>query len=141
MAQKDVPDTVKFLTGGLGGIMAWIIVHPSNTLATRMNLTAVKPGEASLGTLAFGRQIVAKEGAYKLFSSELSLLTHRCAGFVQGPVGGHRAPDLLRDESHRAVRGVPQHLRQVSRRRLCIAPLLWHRLWVRLEKMGMTRNI
>jgi hypothetical protein len=62
MAQKEVPDTVKFITGGLGGIMAWIIVHPSNTLATRMNLKQSKAGEARLGTLAFGRQIVAKEG-------------------------------------------------------------------------------
>jgi solute carrier family 25 oxoglutarate transporter 11 len=63
MAQKDVPDTVKFLTGGLGGIMAWIIVHPSNTLATRMNLLQSKPGEVRLGTLSFGRQIVASEGS------------------------------------------------------------------------------
>jgi len=60
---KDVPDSVKFLTGGLGGIFGWILVHPVNTLATRMNLyTASKDVKQMPGVIAFAKQIVREEG-------------------------------------------------------------------------------
>jgi len=65
--EKEVPHSIKFITGGLGGIFAWIIVHPSNTLATRMNLLSTAPGEKRLGVFQFGRQIVAKEGFLALY--------------------------------------------------------------------------
>lgn len=58
----------KFVFGGVAGIFAWIIVHPSNTLATRMNLLpAPAPGEKRLGVISFGKQIVAKEGWRALY--------------------------------------------------------------------------
>jgi hypothetical protein len=66
MTTRDVPDYIKFTTGGLGGILAWIIVHPANTLATRMNLSQTGPGEKRMGVFSFGKTIVAKEGVEQI---------------------------------------------------------------------------
>lgn len=35
---SDLPKSVVFATSGLGGMLGWVIVHPANTLAVRMNL-------------------------------------------------------------------------------------------------------
>jgi solute carrier family 25 oxoglutarate transporter 11 len=57
----------KFVFGGVAGVMAWVIVHPANTLATRMNLLQSAQGEKRLGVISFGKQIVAKEGWTALY--------------------------------------------------------------------------
>lgn len=38
MSDDDLSRLAKFTTAGLAGILGWIVVHPFNTLAVRMNL-------------------------------------------------------------------------------------------------------
>jgi hypothetical protein len=40
--QKPLSKGVIFSTSGLGGVLGWIVVHPFNTLAVRMNLQGMK---------------------------------------------------------------------------------------------------
>ena len=60
---------INFTTAGAGGIIGWIIVHPFNTVALRMNLlqanntSAVKPS-----LLPIIKEIIAKDGAKSLYS-------------------------------------------------------------------------
>lgn len=39
---KELSKTVVFATSGLGGMLGWAVVHPTNTLAVRMNLSKGK---------------------------------------------------------------------------------------------------
>ena len=39
---KELSRPVIFLTSGLGGMLGWVIVHPANTLAVRMNLASMQ---------------------------------------------------------------------------------------------------
>jgi len=57
-----VPLSVKFATAGLGGIMGWVVVHPFNTAAVRMNLAAAQPGYAPTGFFAFVARTAAERG-------------------------------------------------------------------------------
>ena len=41
-APPPLPTSVKFATAGLGGVMGWVVVHPFNTCAIRMNLLAAQ---------------------------------------------------------------------------------------------------
>ena len=42
---------MKFATGGIGGCLGWVFVHPANTAAVRMNLASFSTGESiSFGT-------------------------------------------------------------------------------------------
>ena len=40
-ASQPLPKTVLFGTSGLGGMLGWVLVHPANTLAVRMNLSSM----------------------------------------------------------------------------------------------------
>ncbi|KAA8492550.1 Mitochondrial 2-oxoglutarate/malate carrier protein [Porphyridium purpureum] len=61
-AQKPLSKVVQFSTAGLGGIMGWILCHPFNTVAIRMNLSG---GNDSFPT--FTRNIVRNEGVLTLY--------------------------------------------------------------------------
>jgi len=41
-AAPALPKSVVFATSGLGGCLGWMIVHPANTLAIRMNLASMR---------------------------------------------------------------------------------------------------
>jgi solute carrier family 25 oxoglutarate transporter 11 len=56
---KGYQTFVNFSTAGMGGILGWILIHPMNTVAVRMNLhnlsrsgTAVRPRASPRGSLA-----------------------------------------------------------------------------------------
>ena len=38
--EKPVPQSVVFASSGLGGCAGWVVVHPFNTVAVRMNLAS-----------------------------------------------------------------------------------------------------
>ena len=41
-SSAPLPKSVIFATSGLGGIIGWIMIHPANTLAVRMNLASMQ---------------------------------------------------------------------------------------------------
>mmetsp|Transcript_3190 Transcript_3190/g.9725 ORF Transcript_3190/g.9725 Transcript_3190/m.9725 type:complete len:304 (-) Transcript_3190:1175-2086(-) len=58
---------VQFSTAGLGGIMGWIIVHPFNTVAIRMNLASTGAKPSSMNFVGFTREVVSSEGVSALY--------------------------------------------------------------------------
>ena len=48
LPSKKLPTSVNFGTAGLGGCMAWVIVHPMNTLAVRSSLASMSGQKFSL---------------------------------------------------------------------------------------------
>ena len=58
---------VIFATSGLGGIVGWILVHPFNTLAVRMNLASMS-GKAPKSFGAFSTELIGKEGVGSLYA-------------------------------------------------------------------------
>jgi len=68
--QKPPPKlstVVNFSTAGLGGILAWICVHPCNTAAVRMNLVTAGASE-KVSFLKFMKTTVEKDGFMSLYS-------------------------------------------------------------------------
>mmetsp|Transcript_43905 Transcript_43905/g.171593 ORF Transcript_43905/g.171593 Transcript_43905/m.171593 type:complete len:305 (-) Transcript_43905:1199-2113(-) len=61
---------VKFATAGLGGIGGWILIHPFNTVAIRMNLASASgAGTPAAGSFfSFTRNVVANEGFLTLYN-------------------------------------------------------------------------
>jgi len=58
-----------FATSGLGGIAGWLIVHPFNTLAVRMNLLTMKAtGESVPSFFSFAKDLVKNEGFMSLYA-------------------------------------------------------------------------
>ena len=55
---------MKFATGGLGGCLGWVVVHPANTAAVRLNLATISTGES----ISFGTFISKLAREKKLFS-------------------------------------------------------------------------
>ena len=59
---------VRFATGGIGGIIGWIVVHPANTLAVQMTLQASSnAGAAKQSFMAFSKDLIAKWGFASLY--------------------------------------------------------------------------
>ena len=63
----DLPTSVKFGTAGMGGIMGWVVVHPFNTLAVRMNLASAQPGYKQQSFVKFTAQTVKEKGAMSVY--------------------------------------------------------------------------
>jgi len=67
--------TAKFVTAGLGGVLGWMVVHPFNTIAIRMNLAAASAGARDAAAVAaanqsfpaFTQAIVKNEGFGSLY--------------------------------------------------------------------------
>eukprot|EP01063_Lacrimia_lanifica_P020718 TRINITY_DN28010_c0_g1_i1.p1 TRINITY_DN28010_c0_g1~~TRINITY_DN28010_c0_g1_i1.p1 ORF type:complete len:327 (+),score=125.33 TRINITY_DN28010_c0_g1_i1:46-981(+) len=57
---------VSFGTAGSGGVLAWVLVHPFNTLAVRMSL-AGKGGGGDVSLVQFTRRVVKAEGFGALY--------------------------------------------------------------------------
>jgi len=67
-AQK-LSTAVNFATAGLGGILGWIVVHPFNTVAVRMNLASMSSGGAPTpGVVRFGSDLVKSDGLAGLYA-------------------------------------------------------------------------
>lgn len=65
-----IPGYVNFATGGLGGLMGWVVVHPFNTLGIRMNL-ASSSGSFSSADASFAKfslSIIKNEGVSALYN-------------------------------------------------------------------------
>ena len=78
--------TVVFTTSGLGGIFGWVIVHPFNTIAVRMNLASMA-GNPPSSFGSFTSSVISKEGFASLYAGkELGADVH-IAGFVRYTVG------------------------------------------------------
>ena len=67
-ATDAVSTSVKFLTAGISGVMAWIVVHPSNTLSVRMSLASLQPGYKPVSFFKFASQNIAKNGFASLYN-------------------------------------------------------------------------
>ena len=57
---------LNFSTAGLGGIMGWVVVHPFNTVATRMNL-ATQNANANLSFRSYFVKMVNEQGVLSLY--------------------------------------------------------------------------
>mmetsp|Transcript_10550 Transcript_10550/g.15825 ORF Transcript_10550/g.15825 Transcript_10550/m.15825 type:complete len:297 (-) Transcript_10550:211-1101(-) len=83
-SQKKLPKPVVFGTAGAGGVMAWMVVHPFNTLAVRMNLASSQGYQFSLGAMVkesgwgslydgigagIGRQLIYATARFGLFET------------------------------------------------------------------------
>eukprot|EP00475_Leptophrys_vorax_P009273 TRINITY_DN1613_c0_g1_i1.p1 TRINITY_DN1613_c0_g1~~TRINITY_DN1613_c0_g1_i1.p1 ORF type:complete len:319 (+),score=65.57 TRINITY_DN1613_c0_g1_i1:51-1007(+) len=64
---SQLPLSVSFSTAGLGGVIGWIVVHPANTIAVRMNLAKLSGGATNLNAFAFAKNIVSNEGVGALY--------------------------------------------------------------------------
>lgn len=62
--------SVIFGTSGLGGILGWIVVHPFNTLAVRMNLSnmAAAAGTPQKSFFSFATEMIKSEGVASLYA-------------------------------------------------------------------------
>lgn len=58
-----LPTSVRFGTAGAGGIGAWVLIHPFNTVAVRLNLLKTAPSNP----LSFARSLVQSEGVSSLY--------------------------------------------------------------------------
>jgi len=65
---KPLSKAVIFGSSGLGGVLGWIVVHPFNTLAVRMNLSAMGGGGAPKPFLTFASDLIKKEGVGGLYA-------------------------------------------------------------------------
>ena len=66
--QHAVPQVlVNFATSGLGGMMGWVVIHPVNTLAVRMNLANASGNAGNLTVLAYVNQVVKSGGLWSLY--------------------------------------------------------------------------
>jgi len=79
--EKPLSKAVIFGSSGLGGVLGWIVVHPFNTLAVRMNLSAMGGGGAPKPFLAFASDLVKKEGVGGLYAG----IGAGCLRQVRGP--------------------------------------------------------
>ena len=67
-APAPISMPVRFATGGIGGIIGWIVVHPANTLAVQMTLQASSnAGAAKQSFMAFSKDLIAKRGFASLY--------------------------------------------------------------------------
>lgn len=66
---SDLPKSVVFTTAGLAGVGGWLIVHPFNVLAVRMNLASQSAAAATVpkSFVPFTQQIVKQEGVGALY--------------------------------------------------------------------------
>merc|ERR1712070_995124 len=68
-APKPLGKPVIFATSGLGGIFGWIVVHPFNTIAVRMNLSMMKErASAPKPFTQFASDIIKSEGVSALYA-------------------------------------------------------------------------
>jgi solute carrier family 25 oxoglutarate transporter 11 len=60
---------MRFATGGLGGILAWVVVHPANTLAVQMTLqsASLPPGASKQSFFAFSKSVIEQRGFGSLY--------------------------------------------------------------------------
>merc|ERR1712137_160164 len=61
---------VTFATAGLGGVIGWVIVHPFNTLAVRMNLQRLgsPTGHTERSFYRYSVKVIQEEGFISLYS-------------------------------------------------------------------------
>ena len=71
MAEKAAPAPLSkpliFATSGLGGVLGWIMVHPFNTIAVRMNLASMAGSPAS-SAYSYASNMISKEGFGSLYA-------------------------------------------------------------------------
>lgn len=60
--------SLSFVTAGLGGCIGWVVVHPFNTLAIRINLASSSPGSARVSFFKYTSQAIKSEGILNLYS-------------------------------------------------------------------------
>ena len=84
MASSDgVPRAVKFATAGVGGVFGWVVVHPFNTAAVRMNLAASQPGYQRTGFLSFAARTASRCACIALSRRRALMTSTRCSSRVE----------------------------------------------------------
>jgi len=68
--EKPLSKAAIFGTSGLGGVAGWVVVHPFNTMAVRMNLASMTaaPGTPTPSFGSFASQLVKSEGFMSLYA-------------------------------------------------------------------------
>ncbi len=64
---KEISTVMKFATAGLGGVLAWVVVHPFNTVAVQMSL-ATMSGKKPEGLIRFGSSLIKQQGVRSLYN-------------------------------------------------------------------------
>jgi solute carrier family 25 oxoglutarate transporter 11 len=64
---KKLPTSVNFATAGLGGLIGWVVIHPFNTLAIRMNLASTSGATVETSFFKFSSNILKTEGVGALY--------------------------------------------------------------------------
>jgi hypothetical protein len=78
MSNTDqIPTGVKFATAGLGGMAAWCVVHPFNTLAVRMNLASQAPDYKQMSFAQFTARTVREKGIASVYDGLTAGLTRQ----------------------------------------------------------------
>ena len=67
-APAPLSKAVVFTTSGLGGILGWVVVHPFNTLAVRMNLASAASAGPPKSFAAFSTNLIKSEGVAGLYA-------------------------------------------------------------------------
>eukprot|EP00123_Amoebidium_parasiticum_P005475 comp16659_c0_seq1/m.14870 comp16659_c0_seq1/g.14870 ORF comp16659_c0_seq1/g.14870 comp16659_c0_seq1/m.14870 type:complete len:300 (-) comp16659_c0_seq1:345-1244(-) len=77
--QKKLPASVSFATAGLGGVLGWIVVHPANTCAIRMNLATMTapPGQKTASFVKFTSNVIKNEGVGSLYKGLTAGITRQ----------------------------------------------------------------
>lgn len=91
---KELPKPVIFASSGLGGCMGWCVVHPANTVAVRMNLSAMQGKKFSFSGM------VKQSGLMSVYDG-LSAGVLRQVFYATGRFGLF---ETFRDELHK-IRG------------------------------------
>jgi solute carrier family 25 oxoglutarate transporter 11 len=95
---SDLPTSVKFATAGLGGIGGWIIVHPFNTFAVRMNLASSQPGYVPMSFARFSMKTVAEKGIWSAYDG----LAAGCTRQIFYATSRFGLFEVFRDKIHEA---------------------------------------
>lgn len=101
----DLPKSIAFATAGLGGLFGWVIVHPFNTSAVRMNLAvAAADGSKAPSFPAFFMKTVRTQGIRSLYDGlsagllrQIFYATSRFGLFevLRDEVAKHRETDIV----------------------------------------------
>jgi len=93
MSSSTIPESITLLTAGIGGIVAWIIVHPFNTMAIRMNLDKNSTKQSRPSFVKSTYRVINDEGIGALYKG-LSAGIVRQIFYATSRVGIY---ELLRD--------------------------------------------
>ena len=84
--------SISFGTAGMGGILGWLVIHPANTMAVRLNLFSMaNPTAPSPSFLPFFKDLVKSEGAAGLYAGLGAGVLRQVIDYQTGPAGARES--------------------------------------------------